>query len=210
MMFGSSKNLKLWLMLAAVPIVISIIIISYAKFNYEEQEKTVSRIADDWEPNEREIDRIHKREVLETEENSILLNIINEEEPNQYFQTPEYLEAEAAIAKARMEINNKDFNVQPDRIMVDDEKLQMDEEGNPVVYEVNDGEWLASIALKLYGSKAFWGYLYEVNRDMLHSPDDVKAGMELYLPNREYYNIDTTNIQSVQQAAILSASFLNE
>lgn len=209
-MSGSSKNLKLWLILAAVPIILSILIICYAKYNYEEQEKTAVRIANDWEPNEREIERIYKREVLDTEENSILLNINNEEDAVQNFQTPEYLEAEAAIAKARMEINNKDFNVQPDRIMVDDEKLQMDEEGNPVVYEVNDGEWLASIALKLYGSKAFWGYLYEVNRDMLHSPDDVKAGMELYLPNREYYNIDTTNIQSVQQAAILSASFLNE
>ena len=210
MMSGSSKNLKLWLMLAAVPIILSILIICYAKYNYEEQEKTAVRIANDWEPNEREIERIYKREVLDTEENSILLNINNEEDAIQNFQTPEYLEAEAAIAKARMEINNKELNVQPDRIMVDDEKLQMDEEGNPVVYEVNDGEWLASIALKLYGSKAFWGYLYEVNRDMLHSPDDVKAGMELYLPNREYYNIDTTNIQSVQQAAILSASFLNE
>lgn len=209
-MSGSSKNLKLWLMLAAVPIILSILIICYAKYNYEEQEKTAVRIANDWEPNEREIERIYKREVLDTEENSILLNINNEEDAIQNFQTPEYLEAEAAIAKARMEINNKELNVQPDRIMVDDEKLQMDEEGNPVVYEVNDGEWLASIALKLYGSKAFWGYLYEVNRDMLHSPDDVKAGMELYLPNREYYNIDTTNIQSVQQAAILSASFLNE
>ena len=210
MMSGSSKNLKLWLMLAAVPIILSILIICYAKYNYEEQEKTAVRIANDWEPNEREIERIYKREVLDTEENSILLNINNEEDAVQNFQTPEYLEAEAAIAKARMEINNKELNVQPDRIMVDDEKLQMDEEGNPVVYEVNDGEWLASIALKLYGSKAFWGYLYEVNRDMLHSPDDVKAGMELYLPNREYYKIDTTNIQSVQQAAILSASFLNE
>lgn len=210
MMFSFSKNQKLWLLLAAIPIALSFIIICYVKYNYEERARIAINIADDWEPNVREIERISKREVLDTDENSILLNINNEEEPNQYFQTPEYLEAEAAIAKARMEINNKELNVQPDRIMVDDEKLQMDEEGNPVVYEVNDGEWLASIALKLYGSKAFWGYLYEVNRDMLHSPDDVKAGMELYLPNREYYNIDTTNIQSVQQAAILSASFLNE
>ena len=207
-MSGSSKNLKLWLILAAVPILLSFLIVGYAKFKYEEQAKTASNMTDDWEPNERENERIARREVLNAEENSILLNI--SDSTQQDFLTPEYLEAEAEIAKAKREINREKVALQPSQIMVDDEKLQMDEEGNPVVYEVNDGEWLASIALKLYGSKAFWGYLYEVNRDMLHSPDDVKAGMELYLPNREYYNIDTTNIQSVQQAAILSASFLNE
>ena len=207
-MSGSSKNLKLWLILAAVPILLSFLIVGYAKFKYEEQAKTATNMADDWEPNERENERIARREGLNTEENSIFLNI--SDSTQQDFLTPEYLEAEAEIAKAKREINREKVALQPSQIMVDDEKLQMDEEGNPVVYEVNDGEWLASIALKLYGSKAFWGYLYEVNRDMLHSPDDVKAGMELYLPNREYYNIDTTNIQSVQQAAILSASFLNE
>lgn len=209
-MSGSSKNLKLWLILAAVPIVLSFLIGGYAKYKYEEQAKTASNQEDDWEPNEREDERIARREVLDTEENSILLNINNEEDANQNFQTPEYLEAEAAIAKVRMEINNKDLNVQPDKIMVEDEKLELDEESNPVVYEVNDGEWLASIALKLYGNKVFWGYLYEVNRDMLHSPDDVKAGMELYLPNKEYYHIDSTNVQSIQKAAKLSATFLND
>lgn len=209
-MSGSSKNLKLWLILAAVPIVLSFLIVGYAKYKYEEQAKTATNQRDDWEPNERENERIARREVLDTEENSILLNINNEEVANQEFQTPEYLEAEAAIAKARMEISNKDLNVQPDKIMVEDEKLELDEESNPVVYEVNDGEWLASIALKLYGNKAFWGYLYEVNRDMLHSPDDVKAGMELYLPNKEYYHIDSTNVQSIQKAAKLSATYLNE
>ena len=209
-MSGSSRNLKLWLILAAVPIVLSFLIGGYAKYKYEEPAKTASNQEDDWEPNEREDERIARREVLDTEENSILLNINNEEDANQNFQTPEYLEAEAAIAKARMEINKKDLNVQPDKIMVEDEKLELDEESNPVVYEVNDGEWLASIALKLYGNKAFWGYLYEVNRDMLHSPDDVKAGMELYLPNKEYYHIDSTNVQSIQKAAKLSATYLNE
>lgn len=210
MMFGSSKNLKLWLILAAIPIILSVLIISYAKYDDEEQKKTAARIASDWEPNEREIERIYKREVLDTEENSILLNSIYEEDANQNFQTPEYLEAEAAIAKAQMEINKKDLNIQPDRIMVEDEKIELDEEDNPVVYEVNEDEWLASIALKLYGNKAFWGYIYEVNRDMLNSPDDVKAGMELYLPNKEFYHIDSTNTQSIQEAAKISASFLSE
>lgn len=209
-MSGSSKNLKLWLILAAVPIVLSFLIVGYAKYKYEEQAKTATNQRDDWEPNKRENERIARRKVLDTEESSILLNINNEDSVKQSFLTPEYLEAEAEMARVKNEIKNNRFSIQPERVMVEDEKLQMDEGGNPVVYEVNEGEWLASIALKLYGSKAFWGYLYEVNRDMLHSPDDVKAGMELYLPNIEYYHIDSTNIQSLQEAAKVSAAYLNE
>lgn len=210
-MSGSSKNLKLWLMLAAVPIVLSFIITGYAKYKYEEQAKTASSGTDDWEPNERENERIARHEILDTEENSsILLNINNEDSDSRKFLTPEYLEAEMEMVRAREEIKNSSLGSQPERAMVDDEKLEMDEEDNPVIYEVADGEWLASIALKLYGHKVYWGYIYEVNRDLLHSPNDVKAGMELYLPNREYYQIDSTNIQSIQMAAIKSAAFLNE
>ena len=94
--------------------------------------------------------------------------------------------------------------------MASDEMLEMDEEGNPVIYDVSEGEWLASIALKLYGHKVYWGYLYDVNRDLLKSPDDLKAGMQLYLPNREYFGIDTTSTQSIQQAALRAANLLNE
>lgn len=210
-MSGSSKNLKLWLILAAVPIVLSFLIVGYAKYEYEGQALTASNTVDDWEPNERENERIARREVLDTEENSILLNISNNDSDQHRFLTPEYLEAEAKLARARSEIKNGDVILPSnDRIMVEDEKLEMDEEDNPVVYEVTEGEWLASIALKLYGSKAFWGYLYEVNRDMLNTPNDLKAGMELYLPNKEYYHIDSTNTQSIQDAAIKSAAFLNE
>lgn len=210
-MSGSSKNLRLWLMLAAVPIVLSFFIVGYAKYKYDGQAKTATSDVDDWEPNERENERIARREVLDTEENSILLNLDYEDSANQRFLTPEYLEAEAELERARNEISNRDINMSSnDRIMVEDEKLEMDEEDNPVIYEVSDGEWLASIALKLYGSKAFWGYIYEVNRDMLQAPDDVKAGMELYLPNKDYYKIDSTNIQSIQEAAKISAAYLNE
>lgn len=184
-MSGSSKNLKLWLVLAAVPIVLSFIIVGYAKYEYDDQAKTATSDVDDWEPNERENERIARREVLDTEENSILLNIADEDINSQ------------EILPTKYEIE-------------EEEKLELNGAGDPVVYEVDHGEWLASIALKLYGSKAFWGYIYEVNRDMLSSPDDVKAGMELYLPNKDFYHIDSTNTQSIQEAAKVSASFLSE
>jgi hypothetical protein len=56
------------------------------------------------------------------------------------------------------------------------------------------------MAQRLYGNKAFWVYLYEVNKDQLKSPNNVTAGMNLYLPDPIYWQIDATNDTSVQTA----------
>lgn len=207
-MIRFTKNVRLWCILALVPILLSFLIVGYAKYKYEDQTKTAAFADDDWEPDERENERIARREVLDAEENRILLNLDGTDSVKPAFLTPEYIEAEVEMAMARSGVQEADL--EPEVAMVEDEQLAMDEDGNPVIYEVSEGEWLASIALKLYGSKAFWGYIYEVNHDMLHSPRDVMAGIELYLPNIEYYHIDSNNIQSVQKAAKVSAAYLNE
>ena len=42
---------------------------------------------------------------------------------------------------------------------------------------------LAWVAKKRYGEKAYWVFIYEVNRDRLSSPDHVLPGMKLRVPN---------------------------
>lgn len=203
-----TKNVRLWCLLAMVPVVLSLMMVGYVRYYYENQTMTAASTDGDWDSDERENERIAKREVLDTEENRILLNLDGTDSINSAFLTPEYIEAEVEMSMARNGL--QDADPEPEVTMAQDEQLAMDEDGNPVIYEVSEGEWLASIALKLYGNKAYWGYIYEVNLDMLHSPRDVKAGFELYLPNVEYYHIDSNNIQSVQKAAKVSAAYLNE
>ena len=41
---------------------------------------------------------------------------------------------------------------------------------------------LAWVAKKRYGEKAYWVFIYEVNRDRLSSPDHVQPGMKLRVP----------------------------
>ena len=41
---------------------------------------------------------------------------------------------------------------------------------------------LAWVAKKRYGEKAYWVFIYEVNRDRLSSPDHVQPGMKLLVP----------------------------
>jgi hypothetical protein len=66
------------------------------------------------------------------------------------------------------------------------------------------------MAKRLYGHKAFWVYIYEVNRDQLKSPNNVTAGMDLYLPNPEYWHIDSASEPSVQTALRRASQLMGE
>lgn len=44
---------------------------------------------------------------------------------------------------------------------------------------VIDGSRLTMIAYRAYGSKDFWVYIYDANRDILHRPSDISTGMVL-------------------------------
>lgn len=211
MMPQSSKNLRLWCSLALVPIILSLMIAGYGRYKYNESHANAAPDGtEDWEPNLLEERRNARLEVLSMEGNTIELNLTHDDSLAQ-FLSPEYLEAEALIAQVRNEsLETWQEDEADDEVMVDDEMLEMDDGGDPVIYDVSEGEWLASIAQKLYGHKNFWGYIYEVNRDLMKSPDDVKAGMELYLPNQDYFGIDSTNTQSIQRAAAHSAAILNK
>lgn len=211
MKIKSSKNLRLWCSLALVPVILSLLIAGYGKYKYDELALTATGDTEDWEPNEREERRIANREVLNVNENEISLNGIDGDSVAPEFLTPEYMEAASAIKMARSGTLESSDDVElTDELMAADDMLEMDGEGNPVIYDVSEGEWLAVIALKLYGNKAYWGYIFDVNRDLLSTPNDVKAGMALYLPNTVYYKIDTTKIESLHRAAEFSARLLKE
>ena len=52
----------------------------------------------------------------------------------------------------------------------------------PAKYTVRSGDTLSSIAGQLLGSQRNWDKLYEANRRILKSPDDLQVGMELKIP----------------------------
>lgn len=187
------KNLRLWIMLASVPIILSIIIACYENYMYGDQVYNSAIDSEDIIENVRDFSRISRYEILNTEENELLLNLTENFDISQY-QTPEYINTEAELLRTQNEYSKLLDNnyYQSDALAVSDDILEMDDEGNPIFYEVMAGEWLALIAEKIYGNKFYWQYIYEVNRDLLHSPDNVQAGMKLYLPNKKYFNI--TNV----------------
>lgn len=65
---------------------------------------------------------------------------------------------------------------------------------------IKPGHTLRNIALKYYGNKSFWVYIYQENRDKIKNPNNVPLGTELVIPVSVKYGIDAKNSESVKKA----------
>jgi len=209
------SNVRLWLLLACVPILLSVLAWTYQYNEYVKFQKTAGPDSEEWLMVSREMERIERQEVLPVDERVFQISSPDSTRTLSDLITPEYTQAEIDLARAKSQsqMSGSSYssmyeNALPE-LAASDEMLEMDGEGNPVIYEVQEEEWLAIIALKLYGHKMFWGYIYDVNRDILSHPDQVKAGMELFLPNREYFTIDSTSAAAIHKATLNSSKIVS-
>ena len=88
--------------------------------------------------------------------------------------------------------------------------LMLDSLGSPVTVEALEGDMLTSLAQRHLGNKAFWPYLYWVNRDVLASPSALLRGQVLRLPNTEYFAIDAADPESLEKANDFGTKLLKQ
>jgi hypothetical protein len=73
------------------------------------------------------------------------------------------------------------------------------------------GSRLTLLALKYYGNKMFWVYIYDFNKGKIGSnPDNIPAGTELQIPAKHVYGIDANNAASVEKARLLQSKIKGE
>ena len=68
------------------------------------------------------------------------------------------------------------------------------------------GDRLSRLALKKYGNKAFWVYIYEENRARLKDPDNIPVGAVITLPAASKYQINAGDTNSINRALVLQRS----
>jgi nucleoid DNA-binding protein/nucleoid-associated protein YgaU len=73
---------------------------------------------------------------------------------------------------------------------------------------VERGDRLNLFALKYYGNKVFWVYIYQYNQSKLGNPDNIPVGVELIIPAANEYQIDANNPASVRKASVLQGQIL--
>ena len=73
---------------------------------------------------------------------------------------------------------------------------------------IKRGDRLTNIALKHYGHKLFWVYIYQRNEALIADPNNVPIGTELILPPPQQYGIDAKSRASLEAAAALQTEIL--
>lgn len=75
--------------------------------------------------------------------------------------------------------------------------------------KVIPGSRLTRIAERHYGVKEFWVYIFEANRDLLNSPDDIAVGMQLKIPKLNPKLADADNPRCMEYALKLHDEYVN-
>ena len=74
-------------------------------------------------------------------------------------------------------------------------------------HKILRGERLNRIALREYGHKAFWVYIYDENRSTISNPDLIEPGTTINIPPDEKYAIDKNKSESVRKALELERKY---
>lgn len=103
--------------------------------------------------------------------------------------------------------------MEPEPVVEESVKPVAEELAKPKEEPVNKvvikrGDRLTNIALKHYGHKLFWVYIYQRNEALIADPNNVPIGTELILPPPQQYGINAKSRASLEAAAALQTEIL--
>ena len=76
--------------------------------------------------------------------------------------------------------------------------------------QVQPGDRLTVFALKKYGHKAFWVYIYQENKSKIKDPNNLPVGITIVLPPAKKYEINARDTNSINKALELQHSLRKE
>ena len=72
------------------------------------------------------------------------------------------------------------------------------------------GSRLTILSKKYYGTKDFWVYIYEANKERIQNPDNIEKGTLIRIPKLDPRLIDTSNPRCMLKARELYYEYVNE
>ncbi len=82
------------------------------------------------------------------------------------------------------------------------------EQGTYEEIAIRSGHTLRKIALKKYGHKVFWVYIYKENETIISDPNNIAIGTKLKLAPKSKYNINAKDTNSIKTALKLEHRLL--
>ena len=78
----------------------------------------------------------------------------------------------------------------------------------PAKIEMKPGSRLTLLALKNYGNKIFWVYIYLYNKSKIDNPDNVKVGTILDIPKFDKSLVNSGSKESIDMASDVLKNFI--
>lgn len=75
---------------------------------------------------------------------------------------------------------------------------------------VKYGDTYRTLALQYYGSKEFWGYIYQANKQKAPNPNILQIGAQIIIPDGKSLGINVKDQQSLSKARKLGEALLQE
>lgn len=195
---NSHSALQLWLSLAAIPVLAVVVVYVYGTLVFDDN--TILEIDNSMmkEPEKIEgddsisdldreftapLDKPMGNTMTNKQSSSVLADISSKSNPNK----------EQSLSQMLAKKN---------------ENLRIGSNGHPELIRVQEEDNLSRIADRYLGNYKFWPYIYMVNKDKLSSPNAIRPGMTLNLPDSVYYDLNLQDTLAIQKADALGKSIL--
>lgn len=76
--------------------------------------------------------------------------------------------------------------------------------------QIKAGSRLTIMSVRYYGTKDFWVYIYEANKDRIPDPDDIEIGTLIRIPKLDPRLIDASNPRCMQKARELHDQYVKK
>lgn len=87
------------------------------------------------------------------------------------------------------------------------ENLKLGSNGHPIIIRVQENDNILSLASRYLGDSAFWPYLFLVNKEKIPSPNALKAGMTLYVPDSVFYDMNLNDTLAIKKAKEIAKKY---
>ena len=148
---------------------------------------------------------------LRQELTDIILSYIKPTQTEQVEEQPQQ-EAEEAVQDTTVDETAAQKELIPEGALSQDqilaeflaasEEIDMPEEGKYdkliTTEAIHEGSRLTWMSKRYYGSKVYWPYLYDANRDVIINPSNIEVGTPIRVPKLTKAQLDTTSVAFIQ------------
>lgn len=113
-----------------------------------------------------------------------------------------------SVAKAKKETKKKDPAIS--EIKAPKKYSSVLAQKFPVTETIEQGSRLTLLALKYYGNKAFWVYIYEANKNIITNPDKIPVGTKIRIPKPDFTKINAKDPESIAKAKAIQAKLFSK